>query len=156
MSKTQIKSIIKMKTVIIGFTLILFPFKALAMPDTTECDKKYYEHLKLHKLREGLLINEELPILIGGFKKLAEKLTYSDSARVAGIEGTVFTWFLVDTNGTVKCSRVIKGLGYGLDEAALRVVKEAKFKAVEIKGKRYEKAMILPIRFTLKKNDNKK
>jgi TonB family protein len=49
---------------------------------------------------------------------------YNDEARSRNIEGTVTLEALVDANGDVKVSRTLKGLGFGLDEAARSAVAE--------------------------------
>lgn len=51
-----------------------------------------------------------------------------EAARDAGIEGTVLVAFIVDENGTTREISVIKGLGHGLDEAAIAAVRACKFK----------------------------
>jgi len=49
---------------------------------------------------------------------------YTDEARNRGIEGTVTVEALVQVNGGVKVSRILKGLGSGLDEVARSTVAE--------------------------------
>jgi TonB family protein len=60
---------------------------------------------------------------------------YTAEARKAGIEGTVLMWVVVDETGNVTDARVISGLGYGLDEEALKTVKNWKFKPTTKNGK---------------------
>lgn len=40
-----------------------------------------------------------------------------------GIKGRVFATFIIDTIGNVSNIRVLKGIGYGCDEEALRVIR---------------------------------
>jgi TonB family protein len=49
---------------------------------------------------------------------------YTDAARNKGVEGTVTLEAQVDINGRTKVLRVIKGLGFGLDEVARSAVGE--------------------------------
>lgn len=49
-------------------------------------------------------------------------MLYPEAAEAAGIEGTVLVEFTIDRLCTIKNKRVIRGLGYGLDEAALKVI----------------------------------
>ena len=51
------------------------------------------------------------------------KLTYPVEARQHHIEGKVWVTFAVDTLGRVSDHRVLKGLGHGCDEEALRVAR---------------------------------
>jgi TonB family protein len=47
---------------------------------------------------------------------------YTEDARIHGIEGTVTIEALIDEDGTIKSTRLLKGLGFGLDEVALTSV----------------------------------
>jgi TonB family protein len=47
---------------------------------------------------------------------------YTDEARTRGIEGTVTIAAQVDVNGGIRVLRVLKGLGFGLDEVASSTV----------------------------------
>ena len=44
---------------------------------------------------------------------------YSDDARAAGIEGRVRVQITIDASGAVVDTKLVSGLGHGLDEAAL-------------------------------------
>ncbi len=56
------------------------------------------------------------------------KIPYPDEARRAGIEGTVTLSITVDNEGRVVAAKIVKGQGYGLDEAALTAIKRFRFK----------------------------
>ena len=49
-------------------------------------------------------------------------LNYPEEAINAGVEGTVSVLTFVDTEGRVVKAEILKGVGSGLDEEALRVV----------------------------------
>ncbi|SRR6266568_5206023 len=53
---------------------------------------------------------------------------YTPEARKAGIEGPIELWISIDDHGNVTDARVVKGLGYGLDEEAVKIAKTWKFK----------------------------
>ena len=65
--------------------------------------------------------------LVGGLDRLASAVEYPEAARTAGVEGTVQVQLTVEPDGTVGEAFVVEGLGYGLDEEALRVVRQARF-----------------------------
>ncbi len=67
------------------------------------------------------------PELIGGLKELHDKVVYPERAYESGTEGRVYIQFVVTENGEVQDAEVMRGLGQGCDEEALRVVKEARF-----------------------------
>jgi TonB family protein len=52
---------------------------------------------------------------------------YSDEARRRWIEGTVIVQAQFDEAGNITVLKVVKGLGYGLDENALAVLKDWRF-----------------------------
>jgi TonB family protein len=66
--------------------------------------------------------------IIGGNDAIYSKLVYPEQARAANITGFVTIELTVTGNGDTKNLSVAKGLGYGCDEEALRIMKEAKFK----------------------------
>jgi TonB family protein len=53
---------------------------------------------------------------------------YSDEARRLGLEGEVLIQVVFPASGPVHVVRVIKGLGHGLDEAAVRAAQQIRFK----------------------------
>jgi TonB family protein len=59
------------------------------------------------------------------YKYLQENLFYTQEALEKKIQGYVFVQFVVNTEGKLEDIKVIKGLGYGLDEEALRVFSES-------------------------------
>lgn len=56
------------------------------------------------------------------------KIPYPDEARRAGIEGTVTLSITIDNEGRVVKAVIVKGLGYGLDEAARTALLRFRFK----------------------------
>jgi len=95
------------------------------------------------------VVVEQQPKLIGGIKGLQEKVEYPELARRAGIEGRVIIQFIVNENGEVENPRVLRGIGGGCDEAALKVVKEAKFEPGMQRGRPVRVQYSLPITFKL-------
>ncbi len=65
--------------------------------------------------------------LIGGIEALAREIVYPEAARAARVEGRVLVEMTVLPDGTVSEPFVVDGLGSGLDEEALRVVRQARF-----------------------------
>ena len=92
---------------------------------------------------------EEMPQPIGGLGALASQIKIPDTAWAAGVEGKVFLDIVVDEQGDVADARVLRGLGAGLDEEALRVVRQAKFTPGRQDGVAVNVRMTLPILFKL-------
>ena len=90
---------------------------------------------------------DQPPELIGGNAALIEKIRYPEAARSAGIRGSVAVRFIVDTQGNVVSPRVVQGIGFGCDEEALRVVRQARFKPGIHGGKPVKVWRTMRIRF---------
>jgi protein TonB len=75
--------------------------------------------------------------------------TYADRAREAGVQGKVRVELTVDETGTVVETRVLEGLGYGLDEAALEAAKAARFEPALRCGKPTRTTFVIGIRFAI-------
>ena len=54
---------------------------------------------------------------------LSKTLKYPSAAQRANVGGRVFVSFVVNTDGTVQDVQVLKGVGFGCDEEAIRVIK---------------------------------
>ena len=71
---------------------------------------------------------EQKPLFPGGeaalFKYLGENIKYPSLARESGTEGKVFIQFVVNKDGSISDAKVVRGIGGGCDEEALRVVRE--------------------------------
>ena len=60
---------------------------------------------------------------------------YSEKARQAGYEGTVVLWLVVDANGLPQEIKVQHSLGMGLDEEAIKAVRQWRFQPALKDGK---------------------
>lgn len=96
------------------------------------------------------VVVEQMPELIGGIQSLQKQIEYPEKARYAGIEGKVIIQFIVNEKGEVEDPRVIRGIGGGCDEEAIRVVKLAKFQPGKQRGQPVRVQYSLPIYFKLK------
>jgi TonB family protein len=92
---------------------------------------------------------EEMPGPIGGMYAIQSRIKYPENAKNQGIEGKVFIQAFIDETGNVIKANVIKGAGYGLDEAALSAVKQTKFTPGKQKGKPVKVQVTIPIVFKL-------
>jgi protein TonB len=81
---------------------------------------------------------------------LSKNLKYPTQARRMGVEGTVIVVFVVNTDGSIQDVEVLRGIGGGCDEEALRVVSAApKWEPGKQRGRPVRTRMRLPIRFKL-------
>ena len=95
------------------------------------------------------VVVEEMPELIGGLGELQRKIKYPEMARRAGIEGRVYVQFIVNEQGQVENPVVVRGIGGGADEEAVRAVSQAKFKPGMQRGRPVRVQYSLPIVFQL-------
>lgn len=95
------------------------------------------------------VVVENMPELIGGLGALQGQIRYPEMARRAGIEGRVHIQFIVNEQGEVENPVVVRGIGGGADEEALRVVSQAKFTPGMQRGRPVRVQYSLPIFFRL-------
>ncbi|BDD02772.1 energy transducer TonB [Aureibacter tunicatorum] len=106
---------------------------------------------------EIFTIVENQPEFPGGmaafYKEVSKKMKYPSAARRMGVQGRVFVQFVVDTDGSITEAQVMKGIGSGCDEEALRVLneisKKKKFSPGKQRGRAVKVRMVLPIIFKL-------
>jgi TonB family protein len=77
------------------------------------------------------------------------KPTYTAEARQLRIQGEVLVEVMFTAAGNLRVNRVTKGLGHGLDEAALRAAQLIKFKPAERDGRPYDSNGVVHIIFEL-------
>ena len=77
-------------------------------------------------------------------------LSYTTEAKEAKIEGLVLLQAVIRKDGTVSDAKVLRGLGHGLDEAAVNaVVKEWRFKPGTLDGQPVDVRATMEISFRL-------
>lgn len=103
---------------------------------------------------EPVIVADIQPEFPGGYlalrKFLGENLKYSKQAKEVGISGTVHVAFVVEKDGSVTNIRILRGIGGGCDEEAVRVIQMMpKWKPGWVKGKLVRTHYNLPIKFEL-------
>jgi TonB family protein len=103
---------------------------------------------------ETYTIVEEMPAYPGGQSALvaylSENIKYPIEARAAGVTGTVFITFHIGKDGKVANVKVLRGIGGGCDEEAVRVVSSMPaWRPGYQKGKAVIVQYNLPIKFSL-------
>lgn len=100
------------------------------------------------------MVVESMPEYPGGepalYSYLAENIKYPQMAKESGIQGRVFVTFVVERDGGVTDVRVLRGIGGGCDEEAIRVVEGMpKWTPGKQRGKSVRVQYNLPVKFTL-------
>jgi protein TonB len=98
---------------------------------------------------EVFVLVEEMPQLVGGLATLARHIRYPEIAKRAGVEGWVIVRFIVDEMGRVREAEVVRGIGAGCDEEALRALHQMEFTPGKQRGQPVAVKMSLPVTFRL-------
>lgn len=61
------------------------------------------------------------------YKYIFDNVNYSEESKAADIEGNVMVSFNVQPDSSVTNAFVLSGVGYGIDEDVVRLLKELKF-----------------------------
>ena len=86
------------------------------------------------------------------YKYLRDHLHFPQTAIDNGISGTVYISFIISKDGIIQHATVLRGVGGGLDQEALRVVNQMPaWKPGKHNGKAVAVNFILPIKFQLLK-----
>ncbi len=96
-----------------------------------------------------LLTAEKMPAPVGGFEAIMKKIVYPDMAQRTKTEGKVYILIYVNETGDVDDVKVVKGIGMGCDDEAVRVVKKAKFTPAMDKGVPVKAKFSLALTFKL-------
>ena len=91
----------------------------------------------------------DAPVVKPKLKGALVKPSYTDEARAAQVEGAVRVEMTVDELGNVIAVKVLKGLGYGLDDAAVRAAKQLTFEPGTRCGKAAVTKLTVSMRFAL-------
>lgn len=97
---------------------------------------------------------QQMPSFPGGdvarIKYLAKNLRYPGQAAEDGIQGTVYVSFIVKTDGSITNVKLLRRIGGGCDEEAIRVVsKMPQWKPGSQNGKKVDVLYHMPVHFKL-------
>jgi protein TonB len=98
---------------------------------------------------------EDPPTFPGGesalFAYLSKSIKYPQMAQDAGIQGKVYVTFVVERDGSITDVKLMRGIGGGCDEEAIRVVKNMpKWSPGKQRGKPVRVQFTLPVHFKLR------
>jgi TonB family protein len=112
--------------------------------------QKPYFSMPDHKNKKHFL---KLPKYAGGSHAFREfisaNLQYPEAALEARVEGTVMVEYDIHDDGVVHNPRVLKGIGHGCDEEAIRVIGLLRYEKVKNRGVRVKMTSKTNINFKL-------
>jgi protein TonB len=92
---------------------------------------------------------DKMPEPVGGIQAIGNNLTYPEEAKLEGLEGKVFVKAVIDQNGNVVKTEIIKSTNTIFDIPAKDAVEKTKFTPGEHKGKKVKVEVTIPIMFKL-------
>jgi len=128
--------------------------EAIVAPEETAPVKEEVKVVE-EKVEEQIFqVVEQNPEFPGGmaacYAYLGKNIKYPAAASRANVSGKVFLTFVVNTDGSIQDVSVLKGLGFGCDEEAMRVVKTMpKWKPGKQSGRNVRVKFNLPVSFVL-------
>lgn len=93
---------------------------------------------------------ETPPTPVGGYEAISKNLVYPRAARLSSTEGQVLIAALINEEGKVDSTRVIKSLGpMGCDEAAIEAIRKVKWNPALQRKKAVKVWVSIPVFFRL-------
>ncbi len=129
--------------------------EVIVAPEESTGPTKVEAAVEVEKKEEEIFtVVEQQPEFPGGMAALGQFLSknirYPAAAQRANVSGRVFVSFVVNTDGSIQDVQTLKGLGFGTDEEAVRVVKSMpKWRSGKQSGRPVRVKFSLPINFTL-------
>jgi TonB family protein len=114
---------------------------------------KYEAKFKAWEAKQTKYLSENCdPEFPGGIQEMMKfikaNLKYPYPALISKTEGKVFIGFIIDPNGNLLNPTIVKGIGYGCDEEALRIIKSMpRWTGGKQNGNQISFRKSLPIRF---------
>ncbi len=161
-TKTKKTALLKMVFVIPAAVVLTLLFsisvtdRVIAQTDTeVKKVENVQEPVKKEQKEEVIFtVVEVMPKFPGGekarVKYMVENIKYPENARKKGITGTVFVQYVVEKDGSITGVKVLRGIGGGCDEEAMRVIKNMpNWKPGLQRGKPVRTQFNMPISFKL-------
>jgi protein TonB len=127
---------------ILSLFIFLLPSVIYSQTDSINCEKLYYSF--------GCMAVLSMPEMIGGLDSLQMRLKYPKEAWDNNIQGKVYVQCIIDTLGFPICAKVVKGLGYGCDQEALKLVLTSHFIPAIQRNHRYVQVPVsIPVIFKI-------
>lgn len=151
-------SLTKLALLLVIFTLFFSNLSAQnggETPDTIKVKKPVQEEvIERTNEPEIFVVVEDMPEFPGGvdsmMKFIARNMNYPTKAIENKIEGRVHIQFIIDETGNLIDAKVLRGIGWGCDEEAIRVVNSMpKWTPGTQRNKPVKVRFVLPIRFIL-------
>ncbi|NOX45513.1 MAG: M56 family metallopeptidase [Chlorobi bacterium] len=144
------------KTMLVVPLMLLIAF--VVSCNSEDLNEELKEAKEIIEVKNGqtdiFTVVEEMPTFPGGdearMKYLVENIRYPEVAQKNGIQGRVFITFVVEEDGYLSNVKVLRGIGGGCDEEAVRVIENMpKWEPGKQNGKAVRVQFNMPIMFKL-------
>lgn len=92
---------------------------------------------------------DKYPEPVGGIEEMIKNVVYPISAKEAGIEGKVLVKAIIDENGYVTETSILKSINKDCDKAAMDAIKKTKFTPGIKDNKPVKAEVTIPVMFKL-------
>jgi periplasmic protein TonB len=135
-----------------AFILAISCSKIEVTKPNEEHKTSYKEAPVLIESRQDYELLDAFPSFPGGdslFRQyLKEKIKYPQSAIKNGISGKVFASYIVESDGSISNLEILKGLGYGCDDAVKDALRNMpSWSAGKIKKNHVRVKLVIPVEF---------
>ena len=138
---------------------ILLLFSVFTRAQNDSSITHYLDSLKNPKNENEKIYSsvDQMPLFPGGIAELYKflnEIKYPKKAKRNGIYGRVYVSFIVNSEGHVVDAKIIRGLGYGIDEEVLHVInKMPDWEPGKVNDRRVSVQYNLPVNFNLKRSN---
>ena len=145
-----------MKKIVLIF-FVLLSLNVFAQDSVEEDSVIIWEQPVWHQIDESdelIMVAEVMPEFPGGAEKMLEfiqdNIKYPEAARESGTQGRVFVEFVIETDGSISNANVIRGIGNGCDEEAVRLIQSMpKWKPGKQRGEAVRCSYMVPVVFNI-------
>jgi TonB family protein len=148
------KWIIVATAFLIGLGLVIIPgylfFQGAGEDHTASTSERQAQPVTTMVDESGVYtaVDQE-PRVKGGLSALHQTVQYPETAERRGIEGRVYIRAVVAPNGSVRDAEIIRGIGGGCDQEALRAVRTAELVPATVHGEPVPAYATVRIQFAL-------
>jgi protein TonB len=117
--------------------------------------KPYEPALKEEEIEDEMLIDVEVSAEpTGGYEAfyqyIKQELKYPSQAQRMSVQGKVYVQFIIERDGSLSDVKVLKGIGAGCDEEAVRVLSQSpSWQPGKQRGRPIRQRMVMPMVFKL-------
>lgn len=93
---------------------------------------------------------EVMPEPVGGLEAIYKKIVYPEAAKKTGLEGKVYILVFVNETGGVDDAKIVKDIGGGCGDAAVKAIKSVKYTPGKSGGAAVKVKLSMAISFKMK------